>query len=254
MHNIQLTIDNEEGDEIPLVCLHGFLETKEMWGNLHLFFDDNPIYCFDIPGHGKSHLPENTVCGIDQLARMILEALTLLNVNSFIVIGHSMGGYIALEMLKQKKNSISKIILLNSNFISDTEQKKKDRWRSIQLLQHRPKMYYKQAFETLFWEPERWEGLIRSLGRKAQEMKMFALHYSLEAMMSRNDQSWLVKENQDKVFMLQGEKDTMFMDPNENVEVLKLSQWITFSESKHMSFFEQNEDVLIEIEKIIKKK
>lgn len=254
MNRISVIKDNDGAEKIPIICLHGFLESKEMWSNLHLFFSDRPIYALDIPGHGQSELDELSDCSISNLAQMIIEALDLLRIDCFVLIGHSMGGYIGLEILHKIPNRVDQLILLNSNYHADSPEKKIDRMRSIQVLRKFPKIYFKKAFESLFLLPEKWEKEILELSNEASKIKHFAILFSLEAIMERKDNSNLVSQFQEKVFMIQGREDGMFMEPSIHKSTLDIKHWIVIENSKHMSVFEQNEEVMWAISQCLVKK
>ena len=253
MNNISIDVYNEGASKTPLVCIHGFLETKEMWSNLHLFFVDRPIICIDVPGHGQSEIAEDTNCSMETIASMIEESLRSMSIDKYDVIGHSMGGYIALSLLEQFPAQINKCILLNSNFLDDTEEKKKDRVRSLKMLAKYPKLYFKQAFEGLFIEPELHMDAINRLIEHAKGLNHFGIQFALEAMMFRKNQSNLVKMNSDRFFMIQGEKDAMFMDPVAYESVLPSAHWTTIKDSKHMSLIEQQQVTLEAVLTIIEK-
>ena len=251
MNNISLNVYNEKGTDVPIICLHGFLETKEMWSNLHLFFSNHPIYCIDLPGHGQSSLNENTKCSLQTIGKMIMEALGQMKITECYVLGHSMGGYVALALLELFPEMVRKVILLNSNYLADSESKRSDRVRGIHILRKHPKLYFNQAFEPLFLEPEKHSEVIQQLMDRAQTTGTDGILYAIEAMMNRKDQSELVKMNADKVFMIQGEMDTMFMSPPENQSTLPLKQWFKVFNSKHMSIFERETETMLAIGEVI---
>jgi pimeloyl-ACP methyl ester carboxylesterase len=124
------------GSGPALVFIHGFLESSTMWDVLPLGKLKCQCIFIDLPGHGNSAL-ENTpeepsICWI---AEQVISTLDLLGINSFSIVGHSMGAYVALE-IKRIMPVCRKVVLLNSNFWADGEQKKKDR---VRVASHPPK-------------------------------------------------------------------------------------------------------------------
>ncbi len=107
-----------------LVFIHGFLESSTMWDVLPLKLINHRCVFIDLPGHGKSAL-ENTPedPSICWMADQVISTLEELGINSFSIVGHSMGGYVALEV-KRLIPGCRKVVLLNSNFWDDGEQKK----------------------------------------------------------------------------------------------------------------------------------
>ena len=98
------------GKGFPLVLVHGFLGSSEMWGPQINFFKNNfRVITPDLPGFGKSHKvkPCNS---IQSLANLLLESLQNKKINKFHLLGHSMGGMIVQEMAKKKGNKILKLV------------------------------------------------------------------------------------------------------------------------------------------------
>ncbi|MBA1337582.1 MAG: Pimeloyl-ACP methyl ester carboxylesterase [Pelagibacterales bacterium] len=98
------------GKGFPLVLVHGFLGSSEMWGPQINFFKNNfRVITPDLPGFGKSHKVKS--CNsIQSLANLLLESLQNKKINKFHLLGHSMGGMIVQEMAKKKGNKISKLV------------------------------------------------------------------------------------------------------------------------------------------------
>ncbi|MFM7388399.1 MAG: alpha/beta fold hydrolase, partial [Bacteroidota bacterium] len=120
--------------EGPLtVYLHGYLESSTMWEplNLHEIFGTKAL--IDLPGHGKSPLSDQSeVPSMKFMADEVARVISEINPTQYRVVGHSMGGYVALELAANTPKGISKpshITLLNSNCWSDSEAKQADRLR-----------------------------------------------------------------------------------------------------------------------------
>ena len=100
----------DEGDGLPLVLIHGFLGSSEMWRPQINFLKNNfRIITPDLPGFGKSnHLKSYDT--INLMAISILDCLKNKKINKFNLLGHSMGGMIAQEMARISGEKISKLI------------------------------------------------------------------------------------------------------------------------------------------------
>ena len=91
----------EYGGGYPLLFLHGFCETNKVWEDFaHLLSNDFHVLCPDLPGFGKTSLFANSFT-IDDVAKEIKNWLRELSINKCLVVGHSLGGYIALSMARQ---------------------------------------------------------------------------------------------------------------------------------------------------------
>ena len=99
------------GNGTPLVLVHGFLGSSEMWKPQINFFKNNfRVLAPAIPGFGKSN-SINSYNSIEYMAKSILNFLEKKEINSFNLLGHSMGGMIAQEMTRIASEKILKLVL-----------------------------------------------------------------------------------------------------------------------------------------------
>ena len=102
------TVDT--GNGIPLVLVHGFLGSSDMWIPQIKFFKDNfRVIAPALPGFGNSS-KINSCDSIDCMAKAILNFLAKKNIKQFNLLGHSMGGMIAQEMVKLAGEKIIKLV------------------------------------------------------------------------------------------------------------------------------------------------
>ena len=77
-----------------LIWLHGFMEDKSIWKKQIEYFDGYCTnLCVDLLGHGES----GSVAlehDMELQAEVVLRILDVLKMNSVVLVGHSMGGYI----------------------------------------------------------------------------------------------------------------------------------------------------------------
>ena len=86
--------DSGEGNAI--VLLHGFLENKKMWQEyVDLFSQKNRVITIDLLGHGESDCL-GYVHSMEENANAVNEVLEHLEIKKATILGHSMGGYVAL--------------------------------------------------------------------------------------------------------------------------------------------------------------
>ena len=109
----------DEGKGFPLVLVHGFLGSSEMWGPQIEFFKNNyRVVTLDLPGFGKSNKmnPHNS---IQSLANLLINFLESKKINKFNLLGHSMGGMIVQEMAKISGNKILKLVCYSTGPIGE---------------------------------------------------------------------------------------------------------------------------------------
>ena len=108
--NMQDIFAEDTGNGTPLVLVHGFLGSSEMWSPQINFFKDNfRVIAPALPGFGKSK-DIHSCNTIECMAKSILDFLENKEIKSFNLLGHSMGGMIVQEMAKIAGDKILKLI------------------------------------------------------------------------------------------------------------------------------------------------
>ena len=125
----------------PVLCLHGFGEDGNIWERQAKFLQPHfRLIIPDIPGSGKSTDPGekaaivNLASSIDGMADYFLAFIHFLNSGKsekFVVLGHSMGGYIALAMAEKNPALLAGFGLVHSSAFADSAAKKETRKKSI---------------------------------------------------------------------------------------------------------------------------
>ena len=88
------------GRGMPLVLVHGFLGSSDMWKpQIEYFKKDHRVIFLDLPGFGKSNKMKSCDT-IKCLAKIVLDSLKLKKIKKFNLLGHSMGGMIVQEIVK----------------------------------------------------------------------------------------------------------------------------------------------------------
>ena len=107
------------GKGTPLVLVHGFLGSTDMWRPQIKYFQDKyRIFAPALPGFGKSNNLKSTD-SIENMANTILEALDSKHIDKFYLLGHSMGGMIVQEMAKIAGDKIDKLICFATGSIGE---------------------------------------------------------------------------------------------------------------------------------------
>ena len=108
--NMQDIFSEDIGSGTPLVLVHGFLGSSDMWNPQIKFFKDNfRVIAPALPGFGKSNAIDSCD-SIKCMANVILNLLEKKKIKNFNLLGHSMGGMIVQEMTKLAGEKILKLI------------------------------------------------------------------------------------------------------------------------------------------------
>ena len=108
--NMQDIFAEDVGSGTPLVLVHGFLGSSDMWApQIEFFKDDFRVIAPALPGFGESSAI-NSCDSIECMAKAILNLLEKKEIKNFNLLGHSMGGMIVQEIAKIAGEKILKLI------------------------------------------------------------------------------------------------------------------------------------------------
>lgn len=103
---------NVEG--APIVLLHCFACSSQWWEPiLPLLSQSHRVIRIDLLGHGGSEKPKNGY-GIDDQANAVAEALNQLKVRGATVVGHSMGGQVAVKLAGQASELVDRVAVIGT--------------------------------------------------------------------------------------------------------------------------------------------
>lgn len=119
-----------------VLLLHGYLESLEVWDDLAGELGKHyRVLRVDLPGHGFSDWGDREVIGIDYMADTVSALLRIARVERCTVIGHSMGGYVALALAVNHPEQVEGLVLFHSSPNADTPEKAAHRQREIELIE-----------------------------------------------------------------------------------------------------------------------
>jgi pimeloyl-ACP methyl ester carboxylesterase len=107
------------GKGFPLVLVHGFLGSSQMWEPQIEYFKKNyRVLTPDLPGFGKSN-KFKSCDNISSMAQSIIGCLKKKKIEKFYLLGHSMGGMVVQEMVNIIGNQVSKLICYGTGPIGE---------------------------------------------------------------------------------------------------------------------------------------
>lgn len=244
MHNtIQKLSYRMSGNGHPVVFLHGFLESSTMWNTLDLSLI--PIQCIkiDLPGHGASALEDDQIPSITYMAKAVIRTLEYLGINHCSIVGHSMGGYVALEMMSLGFN-IDRLVLFHSSFWSDSKLRQQDRVRVADLVFKAKSLFLQQAIPNLFYNKDNFEDPINQLIKEANEMEAMNIAYASLAMRNRSNHTALIQMNASRTFVIQGLNDPVVLQEDMVRLLPEGVRYYELNECGHMGHIEKPTDVI----------
>lgn len=245
---------SDTGKGTAIVLLHGFLENKTMW-NFYVseLSKKNRIITIDLLGHGETE-SLSYIQTMEENADVVHEVLSKLRIRKAILVGHSMGGYVALAFAELYPEKMKGLVLLNSTSKEDSPERKKNRDRAIKAVKKDYETFIRLSIANLFSEENR-EILIKEIEEiKIQALKtpLQGIVASLEGMKIRKDREIILHTTSYPKLLILGKKDPV-LNYDENLEQIKNTdvKLITFPDG-HMSSIENQDELLIVLASFIK--
>jgi pimeloyl-ACP methyl ester carboxylesterase len=193
----------------PVILLHGFLENSSMWKMLGKELSKtHRLYTLDLPGHGNTEAI-GYIHKMEDYASLVVGFAGSKKLETFSIIGHSMGGYVALAVAELNSAKLKKLILLNSSSLADSETKKKERNRAIAMIQRHPDAFISMAVKHLFL-PEDQKRLSTEIEAAIQEAKQCSQQgviNTLNGMRDRKDRTEVLKNHKERSLLVLGKQD-----------------------------------------------
>jgi pimeloyl-ACP methyl ester carboxylesterase len=237
---------SDSGKGTAVVLLHGFLENKTMW-DIYVteLRQKNRIITIDLLGHGETE-SLGYIQTMEENADVVHEVLSKLRIRKAILVGHSMGGYVALAFAELYPEKMKGLVLLNSTSKEDSSERKKNRDRAIKAVKKDYETFIRLSISNLFSEDNR-EILSNEIeGVKIQAIKtpLQGIVASLEGMKVRKDREFLLHTTTYPKLLILGKKDPV-LNYEENLEQIKNTdvELITFPDG-HMSSIENQVELI----------
>jgi 3-oxoadipate enol-lactonase len=129
VNDINLTYARR-GKGSPLVLLHGFPLDHHLWDDVVPMLEDTfELIIPDLRGFGESETVD-TPYTMDNYASDIAGLLDQLHIQKAAIVGHSMGGYVALAFARLYPERVSGLALVSSQAPADPPERKEGRYKS----------------------------------------------------------------------------------------------------------------------------
>lgn len=237
--------DTQKGDK-TILLLHGYLEAIEVWEPFtKLLKKQFRVIAIDLPGHGISEVKGevHTMAFLADTAKAVLDEL---GIARCVVVGHSMGGYVALEMMNKYPDTLSGMVLLNSTPNPDSAEKKEMRRREIALVDENKKEFLARNASSKGFAPDnrvRFRDEIEDLYEQAILTEDDGIKAVLRGMSERRDMNEAMRTSKVPQLMILGRADEHI--PLETaqklIEAQPQAEVVWMENSGHMSYIEEPE-------------
>ena len=200
------------GSGPTVMLVHGFAEDGWIWEKqVAKLLDHFRVLIPDLPGSGRSPF-NGRLAGMEGYADCLVGILDAEKVDQTILIGHSMGGYIALALAQRYAGRLTGLGLFHSTAYRDSSEKIDTRRKAIEFIRtHGSAPFLAQSIPNLFsptyssQHPD-WVG---SLIQRYAHFNPDALCSYYQAMIDRPDRSAVLKAVAVPVLFVIGEQDKL---------------------------------------------
>jgi len=244
------------GSGQPVVLIHGFGEHGDVWKNQvpitnyrngyqQAITENDNIFRFiipDLPGSGKSEMIDDM--SMEGLSEIIKKLLDREKIDSCIMIGHSMGGYVTLAFADRYPEFLKGIGLFHSTAYADTEEKKAARKKGIEFINdHGAFEFLRNTTPNLFSPASRDEQpiIVDELIDTLSNFSASALVSYYEGMIRRSDKTMILRNSTIPVLFIAGSADNAVPldDILKQCHLPSLSYIHILNNSGHMGMLEE---------------
>jgi pimeloyl-ACP methyl ester carboxylesterase len=194
----------------PIVFLHGFPFTSSMWKD-HVDALSETYRCiiYDQRGAGESPIGSGQYT-IETLTDDLEAVMKAKKIKSAYLVGHDLGGYVALRLAQRDASRVRGLILINSHCFGDADDQRMW-WATLvrHIEREGMKDFIKQYFPTLFAESSMTQAgsPYEALRERAEQLDPVGAKGAILATMTRTDTRDVIDDSTYPMLFLTGEKD-----------------------------------------------
>ncbi|WP_080057017.1 alpha/beta fold hydrolase [Spirosoma aerolatum] len=178
---------------------------------------------------------------IEAYAEDLYAQLQTAQVNQVVLVGHSMGGYIALALAEQHPDMIHGLVLYHSTALADDDNRKEVRRQAIKDLNANGSAPFIRKQLPKMVAPDYPVDKTQQLIDRFIKLPADALIAGMAAMAARPDRTHVLREATYPILLVLGRNDQI-IDYDKAAELANLSDYIrieTIEEAGHLSMVEQ---------------
>jgi 3-oxoadipate enol-lactonase len=200
----------ERGSGKPVVLLHGYPLTHAMWQpQLESLSTSHRVVALDLPGFGLAEewdVPTTLAGFAESVHRTLAEELP----DPMVVVGHSFGGYVALQMYHDHPERFAGLVLANTRSEADTTEARAKRWATIERLNDPLEHLDVEASVQGLLAPQTWERrdpLVDTVRAMVGSARRQTVRAALQAIAERPDLTPVLATLRVPALVLWGEVD-----------------------------------------------
>ena len=190
-----------------VVLIHGYGFDSRIWSPVELAFEGFRVIYLSLPGFGDESV--DRAYNIAELARGFWSEIDPNIAPVVHLVGHSMGGYVCMEMIAQHPERVLSLALIHSHVFADTEDKKATRSVAMENIRKNGcQVQAKKMIPSLFDASRFPAELVDMLIERGITCGDNAWYFGMGAMRDRKDHGETIQNVSFPVLMIMGENDT----------------------------------------------
>lgn len=190
---------------LPIVLLHGHGVDASIWDRVYAgLLNDHSVWKHDLSRLATHQTIEEYA---EIVAKYIRAETDLREGGKAVVVGHSMGGYIALALAELYPELVGGLVLYHSTAYADDETKKEQRTKAIGALTEGGAPKFIQELMPKMVAPDYPADQVQKLAERFGDMPTDALVAGLKAMAARPDRTLVLRNATYPVLVVLGRED-----------------------------------------------
>ncbi|MFZ4796746.1 MAG: alpha/beta fold hydrolase [Bacteroidia bacterium] len=239
--------------EETIVLLHGFCENISIFNNqIAALQNQFNLLCIDLPGFGLSEVIKDIT--IPKMADEVKQVLDYLKINECVLLGHSMGGYVALAFAKKYSQLLKGYGLIHSTAAKDSFERLAKRKQLINFIQKNgASPFFKTFFPDLFYDKILNQNQITHLIENANATETKGIIEAIKAMMMREETFDVLENTGLPVFFAIGKYDTIIIENDmfNQASLCNQAEICYLENTNHMGIIEEHEKLNMAISKFV---
>jgi pimeloyl-ACP methyl ester carboxylesterase len=237
---------SDSGKGRVIILLHGYLESSEVWnGFAQKLSDKFRVISVDLPGHGFSDVYGETH-SMEFMAEGLNVLTEKLEIDKIFLVGHSLGGYVAMAFLELYPEKLTAYCLFHSHPFADTQMALEKREREIRIVKAgRKNIMYPENVTKMFADSniEKFHEALERSKDIASRLPDNGIISMLNGMMIRPSRLSLMEAGKVPCLWILGSMDNYISceQVQKNVRLPGNAKVVILERSGHLGFIEEED-------------
>jgi pimeloyl-ACP methyl ester carboxylesterase len=212
------------------------------------------VICPDLPGFGNSALT-HPIQSLEEVAEQLEGWMQAKQIQNPIVLGHSLGGYVALALLERMGDRIQAIGLLHSTAYADDLEKKEMRNRVLIFLNKHGAAKFVSSFVPQLFPEHRRDELADAMAHAiedGQRSSLEGLQAYTVAMRDRQDRIAILQQFAGPKLLLAGTLDGAVKIESSRAQQKAFTHYIELEGVGHLGMIEEKEKTLAVVQDFVR--